>query len=308
MSRYVGIQPPWGNLLGVARSFIYLSLAMTLLVSPPWVTTTPLLGVEPQYGCEDLRAVALYCLVDPSEVALAQFVSGAFMLIAAAGLLPAVFALPAAYVAFSVAFGTSLPDGGDQIAAVLLILLLPNTLLDFRISHWHVKMASHGNKWTQISVAVASMSLFIARLQISAIYFFAGVEKLSSSSWVDGSAVYAWLRHMSFGAPEWLSPVLLPLTERALISSAITWGTLVLEITLGISLLLPESIRIKLLLPVGFIFHLGIMFAMGIASFAVVMLGALIILLTSPGVCVLALDRIQHNGVSMRPSRTRIET
>ena len=279
----IGIYPPWGNVLGLARTLIYSAIGLTLLLTPGWVLFTPLLGVEPQYGCEGIRNYTLFCSIPDSGLSFAQYISGSFMLVAAIGFYPALFAVPSAYIAFSLSLGTSLPDGGDQIASSLLILLTLNGLSDWRRSHWSPSEYLEHDQLSRVRIILGGSSLFLARLQVSIVYFFAGIEKLSSGAWADGSAIYMWIRHISFGAPEWLRPLLWHLTEVPLFSASITWATMGLEVALGVSLLLPRNVAVKLLLPAGVLFHVGILFAMGIASFAVVMVGALLILLPPPG-------------------------
>lgn len=286
MNKHLEITSPWGNLIGLAKTLIYLSIAGTLFFTPASVLATPMLGMEPQYGCSGVRSVLLFCLFETNDLAMVKNAAAIFMLVAASGIYPAIFALPAAYVAHSVSLSTSLPDGGDQIAASMLTILLAYGVLDWRKTHWDIFEPTETPRWLRSRVAISSVSLLLTRIQISVVYFFAGVEKLSADAWLDGSAIYAWTRHISFGAPEWLSPIAYYLTSLPAVTAGITWATVVLEIALGISLLLPLKIRVRYLLPAGLLLHLGIIFLLGIASFSLIMFGALLILLLPPGAAV----------------------
>ena len=53
--------------------------------------------------------------------------------------------------------------------------------------------------------------LALVRIQVAAVYFHAAVGKFSVPEWVDGSVLYYWLLHPTYGAPGWLTPMLEPI-------------------------------------------------------------------------------------------------
>lgn len=88
--------------------------------------------------------------------------------------------------------------------------------------------------------------------------------------------MFYWLRNPMFGPPapisyltDWLSVEPLPL-------AAMTWGTLVLEFLLGISITLPRRWKQPLLVA-GLLLHLGIAVLMGLRSFAFAMWAGLLL-------------------------------
>jgi antimicrobial peptide system SdpB family protein len=224
----------------------------------------------------------LFCFVSPRHLELTHFLLAVVLLIIALGIFPAVTAVPLAYICVSFAWSCSLPDGGEQVASVVSTLLVPIGLTDPRLSHFSVSMTRERPPAVP-RVVIAAVSMILLRLQISVIYLDACLGKLSSPAWADGSALYYWVRHPNFGPPDWLSPLLLRVTSEPWASLGMAWGTLALEFGLGISMFLSVRVRLTVLLPAGVLFHLAIAVVLGISSFAVVMVGALVLLLVPPG-------------------------
>jgi len=164
-------------------------------------------------------------------------------------------------------------DGGDQVAALLALLLVPISLTDSRRWHWHPCFPRY--------VEVQGWSLLAIRMQCSVIYLQACLAKLSVPEWVDGTALYYWMRHPSFGPPEPLRALTDTIFLYGPPVAAVTWGTLVLEFCLGIACILPRAVRPPLL-SLGITFHLVIACAMGLWSFAIAM-WAVLLLLLHPG-------------------------
>ena len=113
-------------------------------------------------------------------------------------------------------------------------------------------------------------------LQLCYIYLNACLTKLSSPEWVDGSATYYWFRHPMFGPAYPVAAVTDWLTVAPLTLAAITWGTLILEFFLGVSLFLGRRFFLPLLVS-GLLLHFGIAALMGLWSFAFAMWAGLII-------------------------------
>lgn len=196
------------------------------------------------------------------------------------GFFPAILAFPFAYITFGVTVARTLVDGGDQVALVLSVVLVPYSICGWRRSVWSRKVPTLSS--APVRVAIAEVFSAVLRVQVSVIYLVACISKLSTDAWPDGSALWYWLRVPSFGAPNWLTGLLLPISATPVPSAIATWGALVLEFSLGVSMLMPKNVRLKVLLLVGLLMHLAILFAMGIASFSIAMFGALLFLLIPP--------------------------
>ncbi len=266
---------PWSPWISVARSLLALSLTGTLLFTPSAVLFARLSGVTAAEQCGGTSAWSLFCLIPPAASPWATVLAIGVLLWVASGVLPALSAVPFAYVAYSVTTAGTLVDGGDQVVLVLAVLFIPYALCDGRILAWRAPRRAAG----EIRATIAASVIVVLRLQISVIYLVACVSKLSATAWVEGSALYYWTRIPAFGTPDWLAGVVYAATGTPLLSILLTWGTLALEFALGVSMLLPQRVRLNVLLPAGLLLHGAILFVMGIASFSLAMCGALLILL-----------------------------
>lgn len=115
----------------------------------------------------------------------------------------------------------------------------------------------------------APWALRLIQIQISVVYLWTVWHKLKGDHWVDGTAVYYATRlHNMTNFPV---PVLL---DNLLLIKLMTWGTLILEFSLG-TLIWFKEFR-KPLIVAGIFFHLGIEYMMSIPFFEIVMIALLI--------------------------------
>ena len=124
---------PWGSGLGLARTVLALG---TLLATSPRVLMSPLSnGVVPPI-CVGLTRAGVWCAVPAGHGAAARWLSVAVLLLTASGWRPRVTGVLHWYVAWSLIANATVQDGGDQITAVLTLVLIPVTLTDPRRWHW----------------------------------------------------------------------------------------------------------------------------------------------------------------------------
>lgn len=266
---------PWSPWITGGRSLLAASMLLSLVLTPQEVFFARLLSDPQRLQCEGLGGASLFCLLDVDLLWVARWSAVLVLALVATGLLPALTAMPFSYVAFSVVSSGTLIDGGDQVVLVLSLLLMPYSLADWRVNAWVRPESVTG----EIRSSIAAVMHTLIRIQISVIYLVACVSKLGTPQWPEGTALYYWTRIPGFGAPEWLSGVLYGATSSSLISIALTWGTLLVEFGLGVSMLTSERWRLNVLLPAGAVLHIGILFIMGIASFSLAMCAALLLLL-----------------------------
>jgi len=268
--------PPvlWTNTYGWARTLIALAQIATLLASDIahlWVPLAGRLGAPPY--CYSLpQAYGFYCVV--GELAWAKWLAVVLLAVVASGWMPRWTGMLHAYLSWSAFVNINLSDGGEQTAAVVTTILVPFTLGDPRRWHWSTAQArtSVPQRW----VAFASYGLL--RLQASLLYFDAFSSKMAVEEWANGTVLYYWLTHPTFGAPQWLSPVLRPIILHPVGLPMLTWSVLALEFALSAALFADARVR-KVLLPLGLLFHGGIIVFHGITSFSVIMAGLLILYL-----------------------------
>lgn len=111
-------------------------------------------------------------------------------------------------------------------------------------------------------------SLRLIQIQISVIYLWTFWHKLKGNSWIDGSAVYYATRL------EFLTNSTIPfILNSAFFLKLLTWGTLLIELSLGTLVWIKEFRKPVIIL--GVFFHLGIEFVMSIPFFELFMIATL---------------------------------
>lgn len=271
---------PWTNVYGLARSLLAAGTFGTLAFSSSDTLFHPVLGMPPPPYCPGAAQISLFCLAS-EHLEVARWLAVIILALVISGWRPRWTALLHWWVAFSLQVSASIPDGGDQVNAMLTLLLLPVALTDGRRWHWSLPKdfgSSPANIREESQRVAAHMTLLLIRLQVAAIYFHAAVGKLGVQEWVDGTVLYYWLTDPTFGTPGWMRPTMLTLVATPLGVALMTWGVLVLEFLLALGLLLPKRTWHYLLLA-GIAFHLGIAVMMGLISFSLAMFGALLLYL-----------------------------
>lgn len=266
----VGVSP-WTNVYGVARTVLAISTLTTLLASDTSALFRPASGVPDFPYCEGVAAYGLFCVVD---VDVAHPVAIVILVVAAAGWRPRFTALPQWWATASFQVSTTIPDGGDQAAAVLCLLLLPIALTDGRTWHWSGPGAVN-NATTSL---IAWSALVVARVQVAGIYLQASMAKLGRAEWADGTALYYWLGDPWFGSPRWASALLAPVLVNPVGVTLLTWGSVAVEFSLVLGLVAGRRARPYLLVG-GLLLHASIALLMGLGSFALAMAGCLVLYL-----------------------------
>lgn len=271
---------PWTNVYGLARTMIALATAATLVATPMEALFHPLAGVAngPPFCSDALQSVGFFCVLPPERIQWMRWIAVAILLVVASGWRPRLTAIPHWWIAMSLAINAALIEGGDQVAAVLTLLLLPVALTDSRKWHWDPAPPRVDSLRSDARRLVARVAYTLVRVQVAVIYFHAAIGKLGAPEWQDGTALYYWLLHPTFGAPAWLAPAMRVALANGTFVTLLTWSVLVVEYALSAALFMPKR-RWKVMLACGFALHGGIIVIHGLVSFGTVMLAALILFL-----------------------------
>lgn len=267
---------PWTAGYAVARSLMALSTAFTLIFTAPGHLFSAL-GTEARPLCGPSAARAsMFCLMG-SNLQLARFVAIGALVVVASGWRPRLTGVVHWWVVWSFQISATLLDGGDQVAAVIALLLIPMTLADSRRWHWQQSIDAG-----EVATLVALSSLLMIRLQVAGIYLQASVAKMGVPEWANGTAIYYVTLDHALGPPGWLAGVLRPLMANGFVVAAATWGTMLIELSLAAALFIsPRRRRMFLWLGIGF--HVLIVVLMGLISFSLIMISALLLYLTPVG-------------------------
>jgi antimicrobial peptide system SdpB family protein len=224
--------------------------------------------------CDGIRQVSIFCTAPRSELPLLRWVCVALLLIVASGWRPRLTGIVHWWICVSFQVSALLVDGGDQVAAVLTLLLLPITLTDGRRWHWSAPLRrpmSQGEAHRRLWAAAGHALL---RLQVAGIYFHAAVGKLAVPEWKDGTVMFYWGTHEAFGAPAWFQPIWRPILVHGWTVAMLTWSVILLEMSLSIAALIEKRYQ-RVLMWAGIAMHLGIIVVHSLPSFGLIMVGAL---------------------------------
>lgn len=270
----------WSNILGLARSLLALSTYLTLILNAPEILFKSMGPSDMAVNCADYAAISMYCLAGENNPIIPYIVSINVMVLVIIGRWIKLTALLHWYCAFSLFASAKFIDGGEHVNSLIALLLLPICLTDPRKSHWDSPITCHASN-NPISVSMAAITLYVIKLQISIIYLQACIAKLWVREWVDGTALYYWLNSHLVGLNATMHKIFSPLLKTQLIVIP-TWGTLVLEFFLAISLFIKKDLR-HYIFPIALVFHICIGLFMGISSFSLSMTACLILLLFPNG-------------------------
>jgi antimicrobial peptide system SdpB family protein len=192
------------------------------------------------------------------------------------GYYPRITCIFHAWISYSVFHSLLIVEGGDQITAILTLLIIPACLTDNRKNHW-----IRNNDYiipNDIGRHFVRTSLIFVRVQMALLYLDAGVEKLKVTEWVDGTATYYWFTHNIFGAPDWMRYLFTNAFSHQYFVTTVTWGVILLEISLFAGLFIQQKYR-YLLLGFASIFHFLIFIVHGLPTFMIAMWAGLLMYL-----------------------------
>src|SRR5438445_7830956 len=255
---------PWTNVYGVARTMLALATAATLITSSAETLFRPALGFPGVPACVGAGRLSFFCLIPRADLALAQAIAAAILLVVASGWRPRLTGVPHWWISYSFAVSATSPDGGGQAIQILALLLVPVPVTGPRAWHWQ----SAPPTARPIASLVAWSALFVARLQVAGIYFDSSLAKLATPVWADGTAFYYWSTDPAFGTPWWMRGLIEPSITSSLGVALLTWGPLALEFAIALGLVLDQRARSRLLV-LGVGFHAGIAVMIGLVSCAI---------------------------------------
>ncbi len=272
-------RPVWTNVVGLARSVVASGTLLTLIVNSSDMLFRPANQTMLDAAGDFLPVrLSLFGLLAPAHLGLARAIAIAVLALVVSGWRPRFTGILHWYVAASFATSCIVIDGGDQIAAVLALLLVPVTLTDGRRWHWDAPPAIGPGVGAQLAAFVSRLMLWTVRLQVAGIYFHASTAKLGVKEWRDGTACYYWFTNSTIGLSPTLERWAMPILSKSAGVVALTWGTLLLEVVLFGALFMERRWR-RRLLPLGLAFHAAIIFIHGLVSFFGSMSAALILFL-----------------------------
>lgn len=195
------------NVDGLSRTLLAAGTLGTLVCTDP----STIFGGNGFKGIPSvLREDLLFGLLQ-DHLFWARAIAGCVLLLVISGYRPKLTALPHWWVTVSFAHGCAVPDGGDHVATILTLLMIPVAITDPRKNHWHAPVTGESRRRVMAN-EVAWVTLQVMRIQVAFIYAYSAVAKLSVPEWANGTALYYWLTDPTIGlakaAHSWAVPIL----------------------------------------------------------------------------------------------------
>lgn len=270
-----------GQWFAIGRSALALATASELLFARPAALFTTVGSVMGPY-CMVRPRVSLFCLGDAHEfVDLRRSLTIVALLFIASGYRPRYTSVLQLWIVFSVTTSITLPDGGDSIGLIVLLLITPMCIADSRRWQWTAprqRMSLNGR-------VVAYLSFWALRLQIAYVYADSAIAKMGVADWQNGSAFYYFVRDKMFGAAGPLTSLWMWLSDQSLTTLTITWGAIAIELAIALFTLLEARWR-QAAFWLGLGLHTLIFLSMGLFSFSLVMV-AVAALIATPNAAVI---------------------
>ncbi|MDR3679943.1 MAG: hypothetical protein P4L41_08250 [Flavipsychrobacter sp.] len=268
------------SLLAIGTIFTLLTNNMGLLINSNYLNGGGGLSVE-----LPLKAINLFVLFPP---VYAKLIALFILVTVISGYLPQITSVLHALVMISFC-GKVIPvDGGDQVALVLSILLIPICITDERLNQW-MPNKKQGNANMNI---FNNVCLFAIQMQAAFIYLESGIGKIMVNEWKEGTACYYWFSHNVSGAPDWLRNIYESITLTPYVA-LVSWGVIIFEILLFACLFANENIKAKFLV-LAILFHFMIIITHGLPSFFCSMLGLLILYLDEKNISIKVLYSVSR--------------
>lgn len=267
---------PWTNVYGLARTLIALSTATTLLFNDASTFFRPTSDTTMYPICQN-NSISIFCFVPNDYIYLdiIRWFCVILLFIVASGWRPRYTGVIHWWITFSFMSSATTLDGGEQVATVFTLLLIPITICDPRRTHWeHIKIPE--NKFIYRKI-ISLITIHIIRVQVAILYFHSVVAKLGEEEWINGTAVWYYIQTPMLGLPDFLTDIFMPLLSSSFIVIP-TWGTLLMQTLLVCALFSPKKYW-NYILVLALLMHELFAILLGLISFSVVMLGVLVIYL-----------------------------
>ena len=165
-------------------------------------------------------------------------------------------------------------DGGDQLATNLSFLIVPLSTLDRNNNHWN---NSRGMFKSEFGKSFYFFVYWLICIQIAIVYLHSSIGKLSVDEWKDGTALWYWITHESFGSSYFILKFFKWILSYPWIVYSLNWFVIILELLIALMLFVPKNQLLpKYISYLGIVLHICVILIHGILTFSLVMIGSLI--------------------------------
>jgi len=258
-----------------ARSLLA-AATLSVIAFTSWDALTPeVAGAGRPSYCKPPLNLGLLCLDASPDKSFARWIMAIVLILVILGLVPALTSMLHAWVAFSFSVGIGLPDGGEQVAQLVALLIFLMSLDNWAWCAWLPQRgrAFETGKWSQGTAGIRWAAWIGLRIQMAYIYLESAISKLSHEDWMNGSAMYYFVRDPSFGGSGAIGQFARWITSFDLGTALSTWFPIVMETSIAL-LIFGGRRRRTLGLGIAVVLHVGIIAVIGLWSFAIIMISA----------------------------------
>lgn len=264
---------PYTNVYGLGRTLIALGSIIALLFNDINHLFKPTSEFPNYPQCS--VSYSIFCLSEFNDAQLNAicWICIVILIVIASGWRPRITGFLHVWITFSIFHSASIVDGGEQVAMVFTLILLPMTLMDKRKWHWQ----NPPQTVSDTSKIIGITSYYAFRVQVAILYFHSVVAKIGQENWIDGTAVWYYMQSPMLGLNEIIFNLSKPILGSWLVIIP-TWGTLLLQMVLVLALFLDKKYWKKLFV-LAILMHEIFAVLLGLISFSTIMVGVLLIYL-----------------------------
>lgn len=237
-----------------------------------------------------MENINLFKLFPPEYIVYAKIISIIILFLVIIGIYPRYTCILHWWVSFSFFGSSSIIDGGDQITAIITLLLILIYLFDNRKWHWTERLPNNNNK----SVYISSLALIAIKFQMCFLYLQASLSKLGVEEWKNGTCLYYWFKRPDFGNPEYFSIIFDPILKNTVLLPLLTWSVFIFEFLLFLAITFKQPTKNKILI-FGILFHFAIFMIHGLFSFSIAMTAGLLLYLGPTQLNVTNVNKINND-------------
>ena len=262
---------PRGVPLSVGRTLLAASSLMLLLFNTDADLFVATLEHPSGMSCDGIRAGTPWCLAGDAPV-VARAVTAAVLLITASGYRPRWTCVPHWYVTAGLAMSMPMANGGDKIAQIVTLLLVPICLGDDRTWQWSRPAHPPTPGWRGAGLA----ALWVLRAQVSLIYLYAALSKLADPLWRQGSGLSVVFADPLFGLAQEVHEAAEPVLRSYWPMALLNWSVIAVQVVIAVAVVSGPRARAAALV-LGLVLHLCIAGLMNLPLFSLVVIATLII-------------------------------
>lgn len=261
--------------IGPARALLALNLILVLALNDVY-DYFPLeyYEVGKKQAILGLQKFNLFYVFGYESLNIAKYLAISVMVLVLLGVAPIITCFLHTWIAYSFISSSILVEGGDQMNAILSLLLMPICIGYGIKNSWGSSPTSEG-----LAGLIRTISYDSIKIQMAACYLVASLAKLTVTEWSNGTALYYWLNSNVFGASGFLLRLLSPVFSSPFLLYVLTISIMLIEFLLFLGLFSRNRSFNNKLFVLGLGFHLGIWFLVGLGPFSMVMVAGLYLFL-----------------------------